>query len=275
MSLELELGLSAAQEFLFGHDPELPLDVRISDQSRHAGYRELRLSYASSSPARVPAVLTLPLRDGPWPAVIVQHGGGQSREDPLLRSLMRRWSAAGFACFAIDAPGHGERAVRAHGARGRAFFEYLRSRLMNVIDLRHGIDLLAESGADVGRIGYWGVSMGGGIGVMLMAADPRVRAACLCLAGARARRDWPAAVHAAADFAALHADPLALAPLLAGREVLMLNGSEDSVVPREDAERLFHALPEPKAQHWFRTGHKVTPAMLRQSREFLERTLSG
>jgi dienelactone hydrolase len=275
MSFALDLESSLARKFLLGYDERLALDLRVSADRRLAEQRELHVSYASSSPGRVPAVVALPLSGGPWPAVIVQHGGGQSRDDPLVRALVRRWSACGFACLAIDAPGHGERALRPHQPHRRAFFEYTRSRLANVVDLRHGIDLLVEFGADPGRVGYWGVSMGGGIGVMLMAADGRVRAACLCLAGARARPERLGVDGDAAEYAALHADPLALAPLLAGRKVLMLNGTEDDVMPREDAERLFEALPGPKEMRWFRTGHKVTPAMLRQSRDFLERSLSG
>jgi fermentation-respiration switch protein FrsA (DUF1100 family) len=187
--------------------------------------------------------------------------------------LLRRWSAGGFTCLAIDAPGHGERAP-GEGSPRRSFFEYVRARVQNTIDLRRGIDLLqAEAGTGAGRIGYWGVSMGGTVGVMLLAAESRVGAACLCLAGARSRRSWPDADAAAVAFVAGTLDPTVLAPHTRGRPVLMLNGQRDQTVAPEDARRLYDALGEPREQRWYLAGHHVTPAMLRASKEFFEQVL--
>jgi pimeloyl-ACP methyl ester carboxylesterase len=188
--------------------------------------------------------------------------------------LLRRWPAAGFTCLAIDAPGHGERAD-AGGAPRRSFFEYVRARLQNAIDLRRGIDLLqAEGGAAADRIGYWGVSMGGTVGVMLLAAEGRVGAACLCLAGARPRRSWPDADPGAVAFAASTLDPATLAAHSGDRPVLMLNGERDETVAPEDARRLFEGFGGPKELRWFNAGHHVTPAMLRASKDFFDRVLS-
>ncbi|HEY7270168.1 MAG TPA: alpha/beta fold hydrolase, partial [Dehalococcoidia bacterium] len=247
--------MSEARSFLFGYDHDLPLEP-ASRGHEHGHLRHL--SYLSSGPVRVPALLAKPA--GPAPrAILIQHGGGESKDDPLMHLLMRRWSAAGFICLAIDAPGHGERSVSESPVARRGFFEYLRARAQNVIDLRRGLDLLqAEFGVEAGACGYWGVSMGGSVGVMLLAADSRLKHACLCLAGARARRAWPAIDPALADFAAANLDPLALARDIKGASVLMLNGEHDETISREDGERLFEALPEPKEQRWFKTGHKVT-----------------
>lgn len=265
--------MNEAQSFLLGYDRDLPLAPEVRQVTVHDRLKELRLTYLSSGPVRVPAVLTVPY-SGIGSGVLIQHGGGESKDTPLIQLLMRRWAASGLACLAIDAPGHGDRAVP--GVRGirRGFFEYLRLRIQNVVDLRRGIDyLVGEAGVDPNRLGYWGVSMGGGVGVMLMAADERVRAACLCLAGARSRRTWPEVEESVAGFAGANLDPLALAPLIGQRHVLMLNGGEDPTVSREDALRLFEALPGPKEQRWFKAGHKVTSAMLRASREFFEQVL--
>jgi len=230
------------------------------------------LTYLSSGPVRVPAVQALARGGGR--AILIQHGGGESKDHALIRLLLRRWQAAGFTCLAIDAPGHGERALPGVSTPRRGFYEYLRSRVQHVIDLRRGLDYLTTlTEVDPGRIGYWGVSMGGGVGVMLLAADTRVKAACLCLAGSRSRRDWPAVDPAIAEYAAAHLDPAALASSIGYRAVLMLNGSHDETVPREDALRLFSALAGPKEQRWFKSAHKVTPAMLRDSKEFFERVL--
>ena len=222
---------------------------------------------------RVPGLLSIPTTP-PRGAVLLQHGGGESKEDPLIHLLMRRWGRAGFACLAIDAPGHGERAIsEAHRSPRRGFYEYMRSRVQNVIDLRRGLDALGELGLSHDGAGYWGVSMGGSVGVMLLASESRVAAACLCLAGARSRRSWPDIDPDVADFAARNLDPLALAAAISRTPVLMLNGTDDPTIAREDAERLYQALAGPKEQRWFKTGHKVTVAMLRASGEFFEREL--
>lgn len=262
--------MNDAQRFLLGYDFEAPLAVERVDPPGEDGLA--RLSYRSANGERVPALLALGAPGGA--AVLLQHGGGESKDHPLIRMLLRRWSAAGLTCLAIDAPGHGERAGGAQAPR-RSFFEYIRLRLQNAIDLRRAIDLLqCEAGIDPGRIGYWGVSMGGSVGVMLLAADSRVRAACLCLAGARSRRAWPEVDPGVERFVAANLDLMALAPLTAGREVLLLNGKHDETVPAGDARRLFDALGEPKAQRWFAAGHRVTPAMLRASKEFFDRALA-
>jgi alpha-beta hydrolase superfamily lysophospholipase len=270
--------VSEARQFLFGYDTELRLEPRWgADGAGHAALggipRPRKLSYLSSGPVRVPALLALPASASRG-AVVLQHGGGESKDDPLIGLLMKRWSAAGFTCLAIDAPGHGERSVSESPPHRRGFFEYLRSRVQNVIDLRRGIDLLQEEFGAGDSIGYWGVSMGGSVGVMLMACDGRVSRACLCLSGARSRRAWPAVDPGLVGFAAANVDPLALASDVTAA-VLMLNGDHDDTIHRADAERLFSALAGPKDLHWFRTAHRVTPAMLRASGGFLTGDAGG
>jgi dienelactone hydrolase len=263
--------MNDAQNFLLGYDAELPLEVSYEPSAGEGGVEERVLSYLSSGPVRVPAVMARPVA-GAAAAILVQHGGSQSKDDPLIRMVLRRWAAAGFLCLAIDAPGHGERASGSTVPR-RGLLEYTRQRIQNAIDLRRAIDVVQQDYAGIERFGYWGVSMGGGVGVMLMASDSRVDAGCLCLAGARSRRTWPRADAANVEFVAHNLDPIVLAQQLVGRPVLMLNGLSDKTVPEEDGRHLFDALPEPKDQRWFRTGHKVTPEMLRVSREFFERML--
>jgi dienelactone hydrolase len=263
-----------AQRLLLGYDRGLPLDAHLEEHAAGETPGLVRFTYLSAGLIRVPALLARPPDGNRGPAILLQHGGGESKDDPLIRLLLRRWSGAGYTCLAIDAPGHGDRAPPVGAGPRRSFHEYLRARIHNVIDLRRGIDyLVSDKAIDPDRIGFWGVSMGGGVGVMLIAADERVRAACLCVTGARSRRSWPETDPGVAEFVARNLDPVALAPLLAGREVLMLNGEDDETISKEDTLRLFEALAGPKELRWFRSGHKVTAAMLRASKEFFDRTL--
>ena len=266
--------MNDAQRFLLGYDRGLPLDAHVEAYPAGGPPGIVRLTYLSAGLTKVPALLAKPPDGSRGPAILLQHGGGQSKDDPLIRLLLRRWSEAGYTCLAIDAPGHGARAASSAGAPRRGFHEYVRARIQNAIDLRRGIDyLVADTAIEPGRIGYWGVSMGGGVGIMLMAAEERVRAACLCVAGARSRRSWPETDAGVAEFAARNLDALSLAPLIGDREVLMLNGEDDETISKEDTLRLFEALGGPKELRWFKSGHKVTAAMLKASKEFFDRTL--
>jgi dienelactone hydrolase len=139
---------------------------------------------------------------GARPLILMGHGGGQHKKAPRIAAGARRFAAGcGFAAMAIDAPGHGDRPKTAE--LDRAFAE-MRTRAAAgepVFPLVAGLHaLLAEQAVaewravldavagleDVGDgpAGYLGMSLGCGLGVPLVAAEPRIRAAVLGLFGA-------------------------------------------------------------------------------------------
>ena len=144
-----------------------------------------------------------------------------------------------------------------------------RALSQSVVDLRRTVDYLASRGdIDMDRIGYIGVSLGSFVGSVFAGVDPRVRTAVFVVGGG----GWKAmidtsGVHAleairaheaergrdTADFAkALHVvEPLAFAPRIAPRPVLMINCDNDQYVPKPTAEDLFASLGEPKDIRWF------------------------
>lgn len=147
---------------------------------------------------------------GTRPLVLLGHGGGQDKTAPGVVARARRYvTNCGFAAAAIDAPGHGGRPKTEQDER---FIADVRPRMLagepvwpriaehnanlaerGVPEWRATLDaLLADdglAGADpggtggYGPVGYWGVSLGCGIGVPLTAAEPRIRAAVFGLAG--------------------------------------------------------------------------------------------
>jgi dienelactone hydrolase len=152
---------------------------------------------------RVPGVLWTPESDSsPRPLVLMGHGGSQHKKaDTLLARARRYVSALGYAVAAIDAPGHGDRVtpeeaaaftaqVRQRIAEGRKvggevarqMAERARSAVPEwqaTLDALQGLDIVGPAGP----VGYWGVSMGTAIGVPFVAAEPRITAAVLGLAG--------------------------------------------------------------------------------------------
>jgi dienelactone hydrolase len=150
----------------------------------------------------IPGVLFMPQdATGPRPLILMGHGGGQHKKAPAVLAGAHRFAQAGFAVAAIDAPNHGD---RPKGEEFVYFAAEMRGRMAAgedpaalVADMH---ELLAEQAvADwqavlnaleqldhvgTGLVGYWGMSMGCGLGVPLVAAEPRIGAAVIGLLGA-------------------------------------------------------------------------------------------
>ncbi|MFD0883945.1 alpha/beta hydrolase, partial [Streptosporangium algeriense] len=107
----------------------------------------------------------------------------------------------------------------------------------------------------VGPVGYCGVSMGCGLGIPLIAAEPRIRAAVLGLLG----------VYGLAEEAARVTVP-----------VRFLMQWDDRPVPRDQALALFDALASPqKTLHANPGGHgDVPPFEMESAARFLTRHLT-
>jgi dienelactone hydrolase len=138
---------------------------------------------------RVPAVLWTPAgAKGTRPLVLFGHGGSQDkRAANIVRMARELATECRYAALAIDGPGHGERvtpeqaeALRSDDAARRAAVR----RIDTTAEWKAALDAvqkLPEVGQ--GPVGYWGVSMGTRLGVPLVAAEPRIKAAILGLFG--------------------------------------------------------------------------------------------
>jgi len=108
----------------------------------------------------------------PRPTILIGHGGTQHKRVPNVLGLARRFVRhLGYSAVALDAPGHGER-IR----------EWVERTARGMAEWRALLDRLDEEGHGP-RYGYWGVSMGTAIGLPFVAAEPRIGAAVLGLAG--------------------------------------------------------------------------------------------
>ncbi|SBT94702.1 Dienelactone hydrolase [Streptomyces sp. DI166] len=176
---------------------------------------------------------------GTRPLILMGHGGGRHKKDPDILVLAHRFvTACDFAVVAVDVPNHGDRPVdptydriatenQARVEAGEelapliADFQALVARQtvpewQAVLD---AVQRLAHVGS--GPVGYWGVSLGCGLGVPFVAAEPRVRAAVLGLGGAPT-------LHAAAARITV--------------PVEFLVQWDDERVPREESLALFDAF---------------------------------
>jgi dienelactone hydrolase len=106
---------------------------------------------------------------GPYPVMIMIPGLDSAKEE--LRSTEELFLERGIATFSVDGPGQGEAeydlAIRGDWeVPGGAIIDYLQ----------------AEPSIDPGRIGVWGVSLGGYYAPRVASGDGRVKA-CVALAG--------------------------------------------------------------------------------------------
>lgn len=220
----------------------------------------------------IPGVIWSPADDGePCPLVLLGHGGGQHKKVPGLVARAHRYVTCGFAAAAIDAPGHGDRpkvgqhqrlvaGIRQRVAQGEALGPHMAR--YNVVlaeqavpDWQATLDALLELDRVTGPVGYWGISMGGGIGVPLVAAEPRITAAVLGLAGHETLLEAAARISVPVEF---------------------LLQWDDEMVPRDESLALFDAFASrEKTLHANPGRHAGVPAFeLESSTRFFTRHLA-
>ncbi|WP_028803797.1 dienelactone hydrolase family protein [Streptomyces sp. 142MFCol3.1] len=221
----------------------------------------------------IPGVLWTPeAAVGTRPLILMGHGGGRHKKDPdilaLAHPLVARW---GFAVVAVDVPGHGDRPTeenydrivtenQARVAAGEelaplmADFQALVARQtvpewQTVLDAVQQLDYVGA-----GPVGYWGVSLGCGLGVPFVAAESRVRAAVLGLGGALASAEPAGHITVPVQF---------------------LLQWDDERVPRDQGLALFDALASAeKTLHANPGKHGEVPAHeLESTLQFLARHL--
>ncbi len=212
---------------------------------------------------QIPGVLWTPAgAAGVRPLILMGHGGGQHKKAPDMTARAGRFvTECGFAVAAVDVPGHGDRPVvaeydriatenQARVAAGEelaplvAGFQALVAR-QTVPEWQAVLDAVQELGhVGAGPVGYWGVSLGCGLGVPFVAAEPRVRAAVLGLGGALASAGAAARITVPVEFLVQwddervpRAQSLALFDALASAEkTLHANPGKHGEVPAFEAD---------------------------------------
>jgi dipeptidyl aminopeptidase/acylaminoacyl peptidase len=221
----------------------------------------------------IPALGTVP--GSKAPTILHVHGNAGNIESHVAFSA---WLApAGFNVFIFDYRGYGRSAGSA------------RSRGPLIEDTEAALDaLLRHPAVDPARIGMYGQSLGGAIGLDVMARRPEIRAAVIESAFA----SWRDIAANAVAGDPPNAGARALAAVLISdahrpedavrridRPILILHGSDDSIVPVSHGRRLAAAAPHarlvevPGGEHnSLRFEH---PEVDRVTVEFLRENLGG
>ena len=247
-----------------------PLDVWTGPVGPHAraGVEVYPLEFASRGD-RVPARVLVPKdATGPVPLVIAQHGLRGHKAAPYMEAAVAPWAERGVAVATIDFPLHGERASAKLSERIASLDEldeglWIDLAEQAVLDLRQLLVALdTDERITTERVVYAGFSLGGILGCLFCAEEPRVRAAAMAIAGAGI---GPGAT-----------DPARFVGRIAPRPLHFVQADRDEVIPRAAALALHEAASEPKTVEWFDSTHSELPGgALKSMWRFLEPHLTA
>jgi len=233
------------------------------------------------------------------PVLLLGHGGGfphPGRQMPRLRKLAQRLAhQAGAAVLVIDGPAHGARSPElgdplASSRRARQVLldpelpVWFTEEWKAALQAARGV-----SGVDASNAGYIGFSMGTLLGVSVVAAIPEIRAAVFGLGGvprlggvgelarSMGAPDEVVQMVNEEDDAEIRGRVLLEdAARISGREVLLVNTTEDEVFPVPGILQFYEALASPARIALFRGGHLALPdEAIDLAVWFLRRCLAG
>lgn len=254
---------------LFDYDATVPFDLeRGIDPIRFDEATVHDLTFASPLGGRVPLFVSVPRGDGPFPAVILQHGLPGSRSNFL--ELARDLGENGVLSAMIDAPF--ARPENADRVAGPITFTPIDrdEQIQLIVDLRRVVDILQRrEDVDPERIAYLGISFGGAMGGLFAGVEHRMAAVVLVVGDGGLVEHFSGAEDAGGPgldempderlqewLAAMEPiEPLYFVGHAAPVPLLFQNGTTDEAVPPPDAARYQAAGSEPKETWWYEGGH--------------------
>ena len=229
-----------------------------------------------------------PKRSGRAPGVIVLHilGG----DFPLARLFANSLAQHGVAALFLKMPYYGERRDPDSPRRmiSKDPLETVEGMTQAVLDIRQATAWLANRPeVDGEQLGIFGISLGGITGALAATAEPRLQNVCLLLAGgdigriawesqelSEVRKGWLATGGSREEFLKLlqSIDPVRYGENVRGRRILLLNATDDEVIPKACTESLWESFGKPEIV-WYSGGHysvarHILSALDRSSRFF-------
>jgi dienelactone hydrolase len=230
---------------LFAYHSATPFDVKENGSHDEGGVTVRDISYAGEAGQLVDAYLVVPPGDGPFPAVLFEHGMGDTRDQyiDLAVALAGQQHVVGLVPT---------RPVTASaGGTDEA--------ILQIREMRHGLDLLvAQPGVDGSRLGYVGFSMGAVLGSEIVAVESRLKTAVLMEAVPNVARNW--------------LDPAVLAPHAATTDILFQFGKSDPNYG-EDEANAFAALYPQKQVSWYDQPHSISTEFATDCEKWLSTNL--
>ena len=247
------------------YDATIPLEARVVEKKEKDDCVRRKVVFRGVRGFLVPGNLEIPTKgEAPYPCVLLLHGWSGSKENwwdednyisggHVRKALVKK----GYAVFALDAQGHGDRIAEndyqvvniynePDAPPRKNYFTLREIVLQTNLDYRRGIDYLeTRDDIDASRIGLVGYSMGGNQSVSLTAVEPRIKVAVGCVVPGTAFDDIVLLSH---NYARGIGD----------RPFLMLMGRDDPLCKEEPARELYGLLEGPNTKLvFYDSGHKL------------------
>ncbi len=249
----------------YEYDAEIPIEARVVELTETDKSVRRKVVFRSARSFLVPGYLEFPKEaEPPYPCVLLMHGWSGSKESwwedrnhisggDARKALLEK----GYAVFALDAQGHGDRiaendyhVVNLYNEPGapprKNYFTVREIIFQTVVDYRRGLDYLAARGdIDMERVGLLGYSMGGFHAFALTATEPRIKLAVGCVVPVSWSED---VVLAPANYARGIGD----------RPFCMVMGREDTMCNEAQARELYRLIEGPNTKILFYdAGHRL------------------
>ena len=213
---------------LFAYHSTVPFDVKENGVHVDGGATVRDITYMGEAGQPVDAFLVVPSGSGPFPAVLFEHGMGETR-DTFIDEAVALAQAQHVVGLVPTRP-----ITPANSGTDEA--------ILQMREMRHGFDLLvSQPGVDASRLGYAGFSMGAVIGSEIVAFEPRIKTAVLIEGVPNVAQNW--------------LDTAVLAPHVANASLFFQFGSGDTNYNTDDANA-WAALYKGSTQvKWYASGH--------------------
>lgn len=252
----------------YSYDEGIPSDPIVYGEWPWRGPHTLyKISYRSVREQRVPAYLGIPKEKEyeKLPVVILMHGWNLfwGKNEDWIQDWIPLLTEQGYAVLAPDHFLYGERKVEGgfdHGSN-RGPYYYRDWMCQTVVDLRRSIDyLLSRPDIDPERIAVFGGSLGGWIGSILSAVEPRIKVSILTVPATEFIREQtpPGQIVNSSNFFPHYKD-LSLLMVLAKKDIALRNAR---------AKELFELAPVQKRLIEYDEGHYLDPG--KYNKEILE-----
>jgi dienelactone hydrolase len=221
---------------LLAYHSAVPFNVVLNDARTEDGGVIVRdITYAGEGGQPVDAYLVVPSGSGPFPAVLFEHGMGDTR-DQFLDEAVTLAQQQHVLSLVPTRP-------------STAASDGTEEAILQMREMRHGLDLLvAQPGADESRLGYVGFSMGAVIGSEIVAFESRIKTAVLIEAVPSVARGW--------------LDPTILAPHATKASLLFQFGRSDTYYDEADANAFAALYTGDTEVKWYDSPHSASAVFL-------------
>ena len=248
----------------YKYDHDLPLLDSVRQIRDTTSYSLYYITYRSVHDQRVTGLLSVPKDiDQPIPVVILLHGLGDNKTVDYITYGNQALLKAGYAVMRIDICNHGDRHTYDYDFDLIGGYRYWSRDMVaqTVFDLRRAIDFIeTRKELDPDHIGFFGISLGGITGTIFCGVDKRIKAPVIVLAGGQLNLMFgkKALSQDTRDFLSF-IDPINYVAMISPRPLLMINASNDDVVPPITSKILYKRAKKPKKIIWYPAKHHTLP----------------